>query len=264
MGAVAILWTIDCFVGFYLTTPARHTPSAGRPADVERALRRGWWVRWKPSWLIKAGGSRYRLNFESIALLAYGPGACFSCWPSQPSRSTYRARSSAAAFHCVEGDAVAFVTRTPSDLHEPIERACPTNRPSRRPAPRRPARLDASGGHVFYVQRLGFYGVRFFEGDDHGAAGVGPPDIYVDGADGTIIGDRIPWKGTLADIFIQAQFPLHSGRILGLPGRILISVMGVVVAVLSVTGVVIWYRKARARRAVRRGREQRVNLAPAE
>lgn len=63
--------------------------------------------------------------------------------------------------------------------------------------------------------------------------------------------ERVPWKGTAADIFVQAQFPLHSGRILGLPGRILVSVMGLVVAALSVTGVVIWYRKRRARLAVR-------------
>jgi uncharacterized iron-regulated membrane protein len=40
---------------------------------------------------------------------------------------------------------------------------------------------------------------------------------------------------------------MHSGRILGLPGRVLVSVMGLVVAALSVTGVVIWWRKRRAR-----------------
>jgi len=57
----------------------------------------------------------------------------------------------------------------------------------------------------------------------------------------------LPWKGTAADIFVQMQFPLHSGRILGLPGRILISVMGVVVAMLSVTGVYVWLKKRRAR-----------------
>jgi uncharacterized iron-regulated membrane protein len=64
-----------------------------------------------------------------------------------------------------------------------------------------------------------------------------------------LLGDRQPWKGTAADLFVQAQFPLHSGRILGLPGRILISAMGLVVAILSVTGVVIWARKRRARLA---------------
>lgn len=45
----------------------------------------------------------------------------------------------------------------------------------------------------------------------------------------------------------EAADPLHSGRILGLPGRILISVMGLVVAMLSVTGIAIWARKRRAR-----------------
>jgi uncharacterized iron-regulated membrane protein len=44
-------------------------------------------------------------------------------------------------------------------------------------------------------------------------------------------------------------------RILGLPGRILIAVLGVAIAVLSVTGVVIWWRKLSAWRqtAARRG-----------
>ena len=34
-----------------------------------------------------------------------------------------------------------------------------------------------------------------------------------------------------------------------MPGRILIAVLGLAIAVLSVTGVVIWWRKLRARRA---------------
>jgi uncharacterized iron-regulated membrane protein len=48
---------------------------------------------------------------------------------------------------------------------------------------------------------------------------------------------------------MQAQFPLHSGRILGLPGRILVSFMGVMVALLSATGLVIWFKKLKARRS---------------
>lgn len=66
--------------------------------------------------------------------------------------------------------------------------------------------------------------------------------------DARLLGERQPWKGTVADIFVQAQFPLHSGRILGLPGRILISFMGLVVAMLSVTGVLIWWRKRASRK----------------
>ena len=74
------------------------------------------------------------------------------------------------------------------------------------------------------------------------------PILYYDGKDGRYLGDRQPWNGTVADIFVQAQFPLHSGRILGMPGRILISAMGLVVAMLSVTGIIVWWRKYNSRR----------------
>jgi hypothetical protein len=65
-------------------------------------------------------------------------------------------------------------------------------------------------------------------------------DRYIDGRDGSVLGERQPWSGSAADIFVQAQFPLHSGRIL-------ISLMGLVVAMLSVTGVYLWWKKRRAR-----------------
>ena len=80
-------------------------------------------------------------------------------------------------------------------------------------------------------------------------------------ADGRLLGDRQPWRGTAADVFVQAQFPVHSGRILGLPGRIIISAMGLVVAALSVTGVVIWYRKRRARSPLAARRKRGFPLA---
>jgi uncharacterized iron-regulated membrane protein len=122
-------------------------------------------------------------------------------------------------------------------------------------------------GSINYGPAHGVYAVAFFEpGDEHGAAGVGPAQLYYDSEDGRPLGERLPWVGTAADVFVQMQFPLHSGRIAGLPGRILISLTGLVVAALSVTGVVIWWRKRRARICARetvRTRPER-RLAPAE
>lgn len=103
-------------------------------------------------------------------------------------------------------------------------------------------------GGVFYSPAFGVYGVGFFEaGNDHGDGGLGNAWLYFDGSDGHSAGARIPGSGSAGDIFLQAQFPLHSGRILGLSGRIFISIMGLVVAMLSVTGVLIWIKKRRAR-----------------
>jgi uncharacterized iron-regulated membrane protein len=47
--AVALIWTIDCFVAFYLTLPI----------SLEKFRK-----RWKPSWLVKWRGGFYRINFD--------------------------------------------------------------------------------------------------------------------------------------------------------------------------------------------------------
>jgi uncharacterized iron-regulated membrane protein len=93
------------------------------------------------------------------------------------------------------------------------------------------------------------YGVGFFApGQDHGDGGLGNAWLYYNGHTGARAGQSIPGKGSAGDIFMQAQFPLHSGRIIGLPGRILISAVGVAVAMLSITGLMIWLKKRSARR----------------
>jgi uncharacterized iron-regulated membrane protein len=109
--------------------------------------------------------------------------------------------------------------------------------------------ITAPPGGLFAVPAFGVYGVGYYAaGNDHGDAGLGNPWLVMNARTGQVLGRQIPGHGNAGDIFIQAQFPLHSGRIAGLPGRIAISFTGLVVAILSVTGVLIWLKKARARR----------------
>jgi hypothetical protein len=46
---LALVWTLDCLIGFYLTLPV----STG-----------AFWRRWKPAWLVKWKAGAYRLNFD--------------------------------------------------------------------------------------------------------------------------------------------------------------------------------------------------------
>jgi uncharacterized iron-regulated membrane protein len=109
--------------------------------------------------------------------------------------------------------------------------------------------LTVPPGGVYYAELLHAYGVGFYApGNDHGDLGLGNPWMYWDAATGKPLGAQIPGKGTAGDIFMQVQFPLHSGRILGLGGRIVISAMGIAVAMLSATGLLIWLKKLNARR----------------
>lgn len=64
LGVIAIIWTIDCFVGFYLTLPMRRSANATQAPAVRRQLARGFFARWRPAWTIKTSGSAYRINFD--------------------------------------------------------------------------------------------------------------------------------------------------------------------------------------------------------
>lgn len=244
LGIVAVLWTVDCFTGVFLTFPA----SRRRPGSEPR--QRSWWQRWQTSWRVRRGAGTYKLNYDlhragslwTWVLLFVLAFTAFSL-------NLYRE-----AFYPLMSK-VSQVTPTPFDTREPADFLHPREAKvgygeivalARAEAARR--QWDEPPGSVFYSTAYGVYSVQFFHpGGDHGAAGVGPARLFFDGEDGRLLGERLPWQGTAADIFVQAQFPVHSGRILGLPGRILISAMGLVVAMLSVTGAYVWWRKRRSR-----------------
>ena len=243
LGVIAILWTIDCFTGVYLTFPAnRKSDTPTRPS---------WWQRWKPAWRVRRNAGIYKLNYD-----LHRAG---SLWPwllllilafTAFSLNLYREVFYPVMSSFSQVTPTPFDTRTPTGPLKPIEaRVGFAEIIEQASAEGTRRNWEEPVGSVFYANQFGVYGVQFFHpGGDHGAAGVGPANLYFDGEDGSLIGERLPWKGTAADLFVQAQFPLHSGRILGLPGRIAISVMGLVVAMLSVTGAYIWRRKRQGRR----------------
>jgi uncharacterized iron-regulated membrane protein len=97
---------------------------------------------------------------------------------------------------------------------------------------------------LYHDREAGLYVVDFGTGQE---TGRGAPWLAVDDARGDIVYVRAAGEGTTGDAFVALQFPLHSGRIAGLPGRIFIAFLGLAVAVLSISGVIIWHRKRRTR-----------------
>jgi uncharacterized iron-regulated membrane protein len=114
-------------------------------------------------------------------------------------------------------------------------------------------KLNAEPGATIVIASLHLYGVGYFEpGGLYADGRLGNAWTYWDARTGREVGGTVPGQGTAGDIFLQAQFPLHSGRLFGLPGRILVSFMGVMVALLSATGLIIWFKKLKARRSASR------------
>lgn len=250
LGIIAILWTVDCFTGVYLTFPARRRALDGMGEKAPEIEQRSWWQRWLTSWRVRRGAGSYKLNYDlHRAGSLWTWGLLFILAFTAFSLNLYRE-----VFYPLLST-VSQVTPTPFDTRVPVDPLQPiaarvgfAGIVERAQAEALRRRWSEPPGSVFYSSAFGVYGVQFFHpGGDHGAAGVGPARLFFDGEDGRLLGDRLPWEGTAADIFVQAQFPLHSGRLLGLPGRILISAMGLVVAMLSVTGAYVWWRKRRGR-----------------
>jgi uncharacterized iron-regulated membrane protein len=99
-------------------------------------------------------------------------------------------------------------------------------------------------GALSYSREFSLYRVDFFDpSDDHGIGGAGHDALFFDAETGQYLGQKIPWEGTAADVFVEAQFPLHSGRIAGLFGRILVSMLGLLITVMSILGVYLWWRR---------------------
>lgn len=260
MGIVGLVWIIDCFLGIYLTLPARVRGSTGTDEPLtctNGAAGRSFWRRWRPAWRVKRSAGASRLNFD----LHRAGGLWFWGLLLMLAVSSVSFNLHEEVFEPVV-NAISPLTpspfdtreeRAPEELLEPGVALATVLANALEEARRRGWSEAASG--IFYNPLYGIYGVRF--GRDH-APGMGNAWLYFDGASGEPLGAHAPGEGSAGDIFHQLQYPLHSGQILGLPGRILICITGLAVAMLSITGVIIWSRKRRALAA------RSVRHAPAE
>jgi uncharacterized iron-regulated membrane protein len=230
MGVVAIIWTIDCFVALFLTFPR------GRP----------FFEKWRTAWRIK-GGSAYRTNVDLHRAgglwlwLLFLPIAVSSVAMNLPDQVF---RPVVSLFSQVEPSV--YYTRS---LMPPEERGEVTRTFAEIMARGETEAARLGIDDEIYAIYLGRLCTCFAVGyGDHHAAGLGTPWLYFDGRDGRLLQQVIPGQGSPGDIFMQLQFPIHGGRIAGLAGRIVICATGLVIFMLSVTGIVIWWRKRSVRR----------------
>lgn len=230
MGGVALAWMLDCGVGFCLTLPR------GRPL----------WKKWSPAWGIKHGAGTYRFHLDlhrafglwlwaALFLLALsGVSLNLNSELFRPVLSVLLP-TSASKWDRLPPTPPAMTLDWDSAIAKALAEAAQRgwDRPIR---------------SIYAGRAQGFYVVRF--GQKH-EPGFGASSILVSGADGSILMVEEAGSGESGDVVAGLMFPIHSGQVAGLPGRILICVTGLAVAILSITGAYVWWKK-RAPRAARR------------
>jgi uncharacterized iron-regulated membrane protein len=252
LGIVALIWTVDCVVGLLLTFPARAHP---------RRTAKAWARRWGRAWRVR--------------------------WKARPFKLTFDLHSAAGLWLWImlgvlAWSAVAF--NLPS-VYRPVTRAlfgldeAATIRKPTAPLAA-PPRLGWRAAHAVGVRamaeeahRYGFtvtserlmfydpgartYAYRVKSTLDPGK--LGNTQLTLDADTGRTLAFARPTGGRFGTSFTTWIEELHTAGVWGWPMQVFLTLMGLAVAMLSVTGVMIWLRK----RSARHPASPRIAKAPA-
>ena len=251
LGAVALTWTLDCFVGFYLTLPA----------GGERS-RKGFFARWKPSWLVKLKSSFYRINFDLhraaglwlwAMLLVFAWSSVFFTLPNFYTRATQLV---------LDFEAPYWAWKAPSriDARAPMEweDAQKTGERLMEAQARRHGFAIERPLALYHLREAGLYEYRVRSSRDIGDK-AGSTSILFDSRSGELTTLSLPTGQRSGTTLTTWLVELHTANIFGLPYRIFVCALGLIIAMLSVTGVYIWWKK----RSARKLRSSAVTLQPA-
>lgn len=256
-GIIALLWTLDCCVGAYLTLP----PAERRPQAKKVSL----FARWLPAWRLRTSRT-FSLVFtwhRASGLWVWALLLVFA-WSAV-------GLNLAAVYRPLMG--------TVFEMHEPAHDRLPELPP---PYPR--ARVTLREAHAIgrvaleeEAHRHGFEVVRersLYHAGEHDAyiyttessldisSKYPRTEIYIDAQSGRVLGFEAPTGLALGNTITNWLYALHFGVVGGLWYRIVVVIVGALVAVLSVTGVWIWWVKRRKRVRARESEPEAPAAAP--
>lgn len=251
LGVIALIWSLDCFVGFYLTLP--HGQG-------------GFWKRWRLAWLVKWSASSFRVNFDLHRAngLWLWPLLFIFGWSSvmMNIRPTYER---------VMG--LCFDYRSPRDVRGALPQH-PNDNPRLdwRAAQHTGERLMAEqalqkrfrAGEALglaYSPSLGAYTYQVRGSRDlfERAPKGGSTYVIFDGDSGALLLLSQPTGERTGNTLESWLYALHMARVFGRAYQVLTCVLGLVVATLSLTGIYIWWRKRKVRIKTAIALHQRLN-----
>lgn len=244
MGYVALLWTVDCFAGFYLTLPRGGT----------RLMR-----RWIDAWLFKRGGSAARFNYDLhragglwlwplLFVFAWsGVMLCLNGVYENVTRTLFDYRSDA--------DVLAAAGGRPNETPKLSWRAAEAM------AAEAMARVAQTNGFTVekpaglaYIAEVGVYSYTVQSSLD---IRRNPPQtsLWIDGDNGELRAIWRPSGDRLGNTVGSVLWALHYGDFFGWAWyRLAVAVTGGAIVLLSLTGLYLWWRKRRGRRSAARQR----------
>jgi len=245
-GIAALLWTFDCFVGAYLTFPPRGKRNL---AQAGASKRRNRLVRWLPAWLIHTG-SLFKLTFtwhRASGLWVWVPLLIFA-W-SAVGLNLPQVYSSVMKATIGMND---WGYRSLPIVDDPQPRAETDwrtaygigNRLFRQESEKRGIEMERPE-RLMWLPSYGLFRLQWQTSRDVGDSGRTTLYFHADTQQVAYFG--APTGERLGNTVTVWLYQLHFAAVGGLPYKIFVSVLGLLIGLLSVSGIYIWWAKRKSR-----------------
>lgn len=228
MGGVAIVWLIANIAGLYLTLPS------GPP----------FWHRWKLNWRINRGTKfpRFCLDSHRAGGLWLFPVLIILAVTSIE-MNFYEELFVPAMNALWKPPATPFDPGTAKVApHQPSLTFASAVEKTRTAAADHPGWLPAFAN---YFPQLGLYSVSYVKAGADNYSRLGPAAYYVDDRSGALTFRDDPYREGARGLVARSLYPLHSGRIFGAVTEALVFLGGLLTAILSATGLYLWWWRRR-------------------
>lgn len=230
LGIAALLWTVDCFIGFALTLPAGRTLASWG---------RSWRVKWPPH------GFRFPFDLHRAGGLWLWPILLVFAWSSvgMNLRSVYNPVMG--AFGMVDHYGTLPDRPAPAGFQPDLPTALAQGRALAAAAAARDGATVTHEAALGWIASSSLYSLHFAASNDlPDRSGWSAVWFAPDGTVHAVRRARGDASGNGLDTWLMA---LHMAHVGGLAWRIAVVVVGLAAAMLSVTGILIWMRKRSAR-----------------
>lgn len=244
-GIVALLWTIDCAAGAWLTLPVRKR-KAGASGNL-----RAWLASWKAAWKVRWRAGSHKLNFDLHRAGGLWPWAMLFvlAWSSVAFNLTevYKPVMSTMVRYQPGPRTLPLLPRPQVEPGLPWNEARTIGRSLMAQAAAERNFRILSEETLVYDPSKGLYRYDVLSSLDPRDQG-GATSVYFDANTGVQRHLWLPTGEAAGDTIRIWLAALHMAAVWGAPFKLFVCLMGLAVSMLSVTGVLIWWRKRQARR----------------
>ncbi|MET4576814.1 PepSY-associated TM helix domain-containing protein [Ottowia thiooxydans] len=250
LGSVAVVWLFISLAGLYLTLPAKLKTSKASELGTRQPKVTTYWSRWKPAWKIKGGTKGFRKindlhRATGLWVLPLTLSTAFTGIYLNLGNELFKPVVS--LFGPITPHPFTTIPKASTPLAKsPV--LSPEQALDRARALLPDEARDYENWYLGYDASRGLYRAAFKEnGLREHVFRVRYEQIFVDDESGNLLSRFGYISGSTSDRFLVWLYPVHSGKLLGVPGRLAISLGGLFVALICATGVLRWAKRTSAK-----------------